>query len=411
MANEFSIPPRWNPTSLAIAKPQSFSQNFGWEPGYTDPITGAGGGWVKTGIGGSDIPPNFVQSQLASQYTQYGSPEQTPPSWVTAKPAYRPYGSDPFARSNAGTLYSPAEGVYVTKEELPGWYQRYYENMARTLALNKGNAPEGQTWAAPRFEKLQPANYASELFQQYPDVYEPSTGEVSPFINPDIVTSEDVARMLGLDMGVGVEGTKPAPTTTGDNWKQDTSDEEPITETSEEPTFQPAGGQEQSVTGQPLGKAGMSYGQRLAGKSDTGLPKSFAAPEPTPIPAIDTSEMTEDEIAILRTTGKLPEGGTTDTRTTDNPYATPTTKRILIEDPVGSGKYWYKHLQYNTKTGNWDTAQISLEPAKSPFPEKKDISYQHFVGKDGAIYSFNPITQETKVIIPAPDKSTPLTHQ
>jgi len=408
---------------------------FGW-----DPVPG--GGWTKTSITPDVIPPNFVQQQLAQQYQAYGAPGQTPPSWVTPKPAYQRPGSDPFAamyvKGQRQPLFSPqiggrkVEGVYHPYEDIPAWTTNYYTQLAKSLAMYKGNPPEGQTWAAPNLAELGQPNYTEYLKNQYPDIYEPSTMPVSPFVNPDTITPEDVAKMLGLDMGAGVEGTKPVqgikpvvttktpppegtvPSEYGANWVRDTNNnlwylsddnqwyqyEEPTAGTSEAPTFQPAGGQTQDITGQPIGKAGMSYGQRLASKGDMGLPKSFAAP--TPVPTAD------EATAILQGEGTT-EGGTTET--TDDYFAKPATKRILIEDPVGSGKYWYKHLQYNTKTGNWDTAQISLEPAASPFPEKKDISYQHFVGKDGAIYSFNPITRETKVLIPAPDISKSKTHQ
>lgn len=395
MANGFSLPPRWNPQSLAIpaalraaAQPTAFPQNFGWEPG-----PGPSGGWVKTSIANT-LPPNFVQAQLAGQYAQYGAPGQSVPSWVTPAPVFRPYGSEPFARSTAGALYSPAEGVYVPKEDLGQWYQNYYTQKARALALERGLPPEGQTWAAPKFEKLRRADYGQELYEQYPDIYERTTGEVSPFINPDTVTPEDIAKMLGLDTGDQV--TKPAETSIyGANWKQDTEGnwwylsetdnqwhkyEEPETVegiVAETPAFQPAGEPSQGLMGQPLGKAGVSYGQRLAMKGDMGLPGAFAAPGPTPTPTPAPTPVTDPIQDILNRfkAGQLGEGGVPGVLDLSSLLASTRYQSITGKD----GKLYI----FDKQTGNYldpiTGKQITVQPDLPVVPAKPKYKIPDFI--------------------------------
>lgn len=103
---------------------------------------------------------------------------------------------EPFATSNAGPLFSPAEGVFHPQEFLPTWYSNYYKQKALAESLPRPNLPAGQVFQEYKPETLRKPEYFTDLQKQYPDLYEPEEIPVPDFVAPQPLTTEQVRQQI-----------------------------------------------------------------------------------------------------------------------------------------------------------------------------------------------------------------------
>jgi len=298
-------------------------------------------------IRGTSFTP-FGSTTVSQNFQPGMGPGQTLPEYA-----------DPAVWSSGGPMWQPFPGRYI----FGGPGSREWANEINTAAREAGMGAAVPDRVLPggvpfqRFKPLVPndTQFFEDQRKANPDRYEPDD---IPIVE---VTPEEILSQMGIepiaDTQIGVTGN--------------------VTPAGQPAAPQTGGG------GKPF--ASDKWGGRPALSPS---PASFGTP-----PGQRTAAQTEQTEKIdAELFSELDFGGSNKTQ-----------KKILIEDPIGSGQYYYKWLELNAKTGNWEPMQIPLQDARNPNPPAKppNPNYSHVSRTDGSILIYDDLTGEYN-IVPAP---------